>query len=399
MVTSPLQGLRVLDLTRFVSGSYATMMLGMLGAEVIKVESLDGDPYRSQGTVRTHDQSVLFLSLNSAKRSIAVDFKTARGRDVLERLLATSDFFVENSRPGALTDYGLDYDAVHARHPGLVYGSISGYGDVGPDASRGGFDLVLQAESGLMSVTGTEQSGPVKVGAPVLDIGAGLCCVVGLLAAHAERLRTGQGRLVNTSLFEFALASLSTVAADYLVTGAVPGLLGTHSPTFAPYGNFKTADGWLVFAGAGSEEIWVRACGVFERADLVTDERFATNAQRVAHRDELTAEIESVLATNSTQHWLDGLSAAGVPASRVRDVGEALSGEQASALGIVQEFTSPDFGDYRAVASPIRFEHRPLRAGGASPLLGADTASVLAELGYDEATIAELSAEGVVACR
>ena len=215
MVSAPLDGLRVLDLTRFVAGSQATATLAALGAEVIKVEvPPGGDPYRVQGTERVGDQSVLFMSLNSGKRSVALDMRAPEASDAIERLLGSSDFLVENARPGSLARHGLDWDSVHARHPSLVYGSISGYGDVGPDATRGGFDLILQADSGVMSVTGSPESGPVKVGAPVLDVGAGMSCALGLLAAHIERLRTGEGRHVCSSLLEFALAGLGTLAAS-----------------------------------------------------------------------------------------------------------------------------------------------------------------------------------------
>ena len=224
MVNGPLAGLRVLDLTRFVAGSYTTALLASFGADVIKLEvPPDGDPYRVQGTARIGDESVLFLSLNSGKRSVALDFRKPEAEDAREALLASSDFLVENSRPGSLAAHGLDWEGVHARHPAIVYGSISGYGEVGPDAARGGFDLILQAESGVMSVTGSEQSGPVKVGAPVLDVGAGLSCAVGLLAAHAERVRTGIGAHVSSSLLEFALSGLGTLATAMFVTGSVPG--------------------------------------------------------------------------------------------------------------------------------------------------------------------------------
>ncbi len=304
MVSGMLGGMRVLDLTRFVAGSQATMLLAAMGADVVKIEVPPGDPYRWQGTDQINGESALFMALNSGKRSVAIDFRKPAGRDALERVLASADMLVENSRPGSLAHNELDWESVHARYPSLVYGSISGYGDVGPDAGRGGFDLILQAESGVMSVTGSPESGPVKVGAPVLDVGAGLSCVIGLLGAWIERQRTGLGRLVSASLLEFALTSLGTVAAGAMVSGEVPGLLGTHSPTFAPYGGFRTADGWLVLAGAGSEDLWARTCRVLGLENLLADERFIDNARRVAHRDELTREIESAMTTMPTARWL-----------------------------------------------------------------------------------------------
>jgi crotonobetainyl-CoA:carnitine CoA-transferase CaiB-like acyl-CoA transferase len=395
MVTGLLSGLRVLDLTRFVSGSQATMLLAAMGADVIKIEVPPGDPYRWQGTERVGGESALFLALNAGKRSVAVDFRTPAGRQALEPVLASADMLVENSRPGSLARHGLDWESVHARYPRLVYGSISGYGDVGPDAGRGGFDLILQAESGLMSVTGTEESGPVKVGAPVLDVGAGLSCVLGMLAACIERQRTGIGRLVSSSLLEFALATLGTVAASVMISGEVPGLLGTHSPTFAPYGGFRTADGWLVLAGAGSEEMWARACRALGMQALLDDERFADNARRVAHRDQLTAEIEAVLTTRPTAHWLVSLAEAGVPAAEVADLAQALDRPQAKALGAVQELGHPSAGAYRLVGPPLRVDQAALGYPAPAPRLGSDTRAVLGEAGLSQADIDGLARDGV----
>jgi crotonobetainyl-CoA:carnitine CoA-transferase CaiB-like acyl-CoA transferase len=394
VVTGLLSGLRVLDLTRFVSGSQATMLLAAMGADVIKIEVPPGDPYRWQGTERVGGESALFLALNAGKRSVAIDFRTPAGRQALEPVLASADMLMENSRPGSLARHGLDWESVHARYPRLVYGSISGYGDVGPDAGRGGFDLILQAESGLMSVTGTKGSGPVKVGAPVLDVGAGLSCALGMLAACIERQRTGTGRLVSSSLLEFALATLGTVAASVMISGEVPGLLGTHSPTFAPYGGFRTADGWLVLAGAGSEEMWARACRVLGLQALLDDERFADNARRVAHRDQLAAEIEAVLTTRPTAYWLASLAEAGVPAAEVADLAQALDSPQAKALGAVQELGHP--AAYRLVGPPLRVDRAALGYPAPAPRLGSDTRAVLGEAGLSQADIDGLARDGVV---
>jgi crotonobetainyl-CoA:carnitine CoA-transferase CaiB-like acyl-CoA transferase len=396
MVRRPLEGLRVLDLTRFVAGSQTTALLAAFGADVVKLEvPPGGDPYRVQGTDRLGDQSVLFLSLNSGKRSLALDFRSPSAAEAVGRLLASSHFVVENSRPGSLARYGLDWGTVHERFPSIVYGSISGYGDVGPDAGRGGFDLILQAESGVMSVTGSEGSGPVKVGAPVLDVGAGLCCAFGLLAAHIERERTGMGTHVSSSLLEFALASLGTLAASTFVSGEVPGLLGTHSPTFAPYGGFRTQDGWIVLAGAGSEDLWTRCCAVLGAGHLREDPRFADNASRVRHRDELTAAFEEILRKEPSAHWLALLDAEGVPAAEVQDVAQVFAGEQVRALGAVQELHSTTAGDHRVVGPPVRFDLEAFPYPSPAPALGEHTFEVLAELGYDRADVDRLLAEGV----
>ncbi len=396
MVSRPLEGSRVLDLTRFVAGSQATAMLAALGADVIKVEVPPGDPYRRGGRDAGTGESALFLSLNSGKRSVGVDFRTPKGREVVERLLGASDFLVENSRPGSLAKHKLDWESVHDRFPELIYGSISAYGDTGPEAERGGYDLIVQADSGLMSVTGTEGAGPVKVGAPVLDVGAGLSCVIGLLAAHIERSRTGVGRLVSSSLLEFALTSLGTVAAGYLAGGTLPGLLGSHSPTFAPYGCFRTADGWLAVAGAGSEDMWARACFVLGLEALITDERFADNERRVRHRDELTASFESVLGTAPSAHWLDKLGAAGVPAAEVEGLDRVFARPQVAALGAVQTLAGPSGHEYQVVGAPMRLDCNALPYSRGAPAMGADTVEVLGELGYCADDVARLSRAGAV---
>jgi crotonobetainyl-CoA:carnitine CoA-transferase CaiB-like acyl-CoA transferase len=395
VVTGPLGGVRVLDLTRFVSGSYATMMLAALGAEVIKIELPAGDPYRAQGARQGNGESALFLALNAGKRSVAIDFRAPPGREALEHLLARADILVENARPGSLARHGLDWESVHARYPALIYGSISGYGDVGPDASRGGFDLILQAESGIMSVTGAKDSGPVKVGAPVLDVGAGLSCALGLLAACVERNRTGAGQQVSSSLLEFALASLGTLAASVLASGEVPGLLGTHSPLFAPYGGFRTADGWLVLAGAGSEDIWMRACRALGLDALASDPRFADNARRVASRDTLTREIEAVLTAKPTAHWLGVLADAGVPAGQIRSLSEALASPQVAALGAVQELEQPASSRYQLISPPLRIGGAPLSYPSPAPALGADTVAVLADAGLAAEQIDGLISQGI----
>jgi crotonobetainyl-CoA:carnitine CoA-transferase CaiB-like acyl-CoA transferase len=395
VVSGLLGGLRVLDLTRFVAGSQATMLLAALGAEVIKIEVPPGDPYRWQGTEAINGESALFLALNAGKRSVAIDFRKPAGRQALERLLPSADVLVENTRPGSLARYGLDWDSVHARYPSLIYGSISGYGDTGPEAGRGGFDLILQAESGIMSVTGTPESGPVKVGAPLLDVGAGLSCALGVVAACVERHRTGLGRHVSSSLLEFALTGLSTLAAAVFASGEAPGLLGTHSPVFAPYGGFRTRDGWLVMAGAGSEDMWNRACRALGLEKLIGDDRFAGNARRVANRDALTREIESVLTSRPTAYWLARLTEAGVPAAKVQNLPQVLGWQQLAALGSIQELDHERAGSYRLIGPPFRVDGAPLSYPSAAPALGADTRRVLAEAGMPGEAIDHLVSEGI----
>lgn len=394
-----MSGIRVVDLTRFVSGAYATMLLASLGAEVLKLEPPPrGDPYRGTGgAADVAGESALFLALNAGKRSIALDFRSGEVLDLLDQLLATSHVLVENGRPGSLERYGLDADSVLARHPHLIYASVSGFGQEGPDAERGGFDLILQAESGVMSVTGDPTSGPVKVGAPVLDVGAGLSCVVGILAARSEQVRTGLGTRVSSSLLEFALSGLTTLLAEHAATGETPGLLGSHSPMFAPYGLFRTSDGFVALSGTGSGSLWGRLCEVLDRPELETDPRFATNSARVEHREALTDEIEATLSTAPTSHWQRCFDAAGIPAGELRDLDGVTSWPQVAALGSLAGFTRDD-EVYRVIAPPMRLGADALLPGAGAPELGADTRAVLDELGVEAGRIDELVERGVALC-
>ncbi|WP_162529768.1 CaiB/BaiF CoA transferase family protein [Nocardioides caldifontis] len=361
--------MKVVDLTRFVSGSYATMLLAALGADVVKVEaSPDGDPYRSQGTAFVGGESGLFQALNTGKRSIVVDLRSEAGRAELDALLADADVFMENGRPGSLARLGLDAESVRERHPHLVYGSVSGYGQTGPESSKGGFDLILQAESGLMSVTGSAESGPVKVGAPVLDIGSAISCALGVVSALYARDRTGRGAHVTSSLIEFALACFTSAVPALFVDDELPQPMGSHSPTFAPYGAFRARDGSLVVAGAGSEALWIRFCEVLGATELTSDARFRTNAERVRNLDELITEIESRLSTEDVAVWLGWFAEAGVPAARVRNLREALTSPQVEHLGLVRDEGGGERG-YRHIGPPLQVDG-PLRYPRPAPALG-----------------------------
>lgn len=385
-MVKPLAGTRVVDLTRFVAGSYATMLLAGLGAEVVKIEvPPHGDSYRREGAISTDSGSTLFDALNRGKHSVVLDFREPDGAEALEVLLSGADFFVHNARPGSLDRHGLDFAAVHERHPTLIYAAISAFGDLGPDAQRGGFDLIVQAESGLMAVTGSNESGPVKVGAPMLDVGAGLTAVTALLAAHLERQRTGEGIEVATSLLEFALAGFTTLVPDAIATGTDPPLLGTHSPAFAPYGAFRARNGRLVLAGAGSERLWPLLCNAIGRSDLVDDARFCDNRARLGHRDELTEAIEAALALRDVDDWLHVFSSAGLPAGTVRSLTDLVDSEQVDALDLIERSDAGSDG----VDAPFRMGgHRP--HFGAAPHFGADTERVLTDVGVDRRLIERL---------
>ncbi|MGW3951074.1 CaiB/BaiF CoA transferase family protein [Streptomyces sp. NPDC004752] len=379
-MTRPLEGIRVIDLTRFVSGAYTGTLLAMLGADVIKVEvPTEGDPYRNQGTAFVDGESALFTALNVGKRSVMLDLRSVDGLSALEALLATADVFIENGRPGSLKKLGLDSASVTARYPNIVYGSISGYGQHGADAGRGGFDLILQAEGGLMSVTGEPDSGPVKVGVPVLDIGSAVSCALGIVAALYRRTANdGTGAVVSSSLLEFAVSTFSSIAPAYFVNGDVPGRIGSHSPTFAPYGAYRASDGHVVLAGAGSEDLWHRLCEAIEARELLEDSRFTTNADRVGHLEDLIAELELRFVRHNRTYWIAKLSEFGVPAAEVRDLGQVLASAQVEALGQVQvDPANP--GGQKIIGAPVQIDG-PLPFPGPAPRLGEHTDQVLAEL-------------------
>jgi crotonobetainyl-CoA:carnitine CoA-transferase CaiB-like acyl-CoA transferase len=392
----PLVGMRVVDLTRYVAGSYATMMLAALGADVIKVEDTrGGDPYRKQGTAKIHDSSALFAGLNVGKRSVCIDLGTTEGQEILELLLSSSDFLVENSRTGSLAKFGLDFSAVHARFPHVIYVSISGYGFSGPESTTGGFDLILQAESGIMSVTGETDGAPTKVGTPFLDIGAGLSAVTGALAALQTKHRTGRGVHVTSSLLGFGMATFTSIVPSAIADKSYPSRLGSHSPTFAPYGAFQTANGHVVLAGAGNERLWVGLCESLELRDLPDDPRFATNADRVANSAELTQVLEDVLRTQSTAHWIKVLSEHRIPVAMVRDLQDVLKWEQIAAMNFLESLSS-DSGETYTVVDPPFTVDGALRYRKPAPSLGQHTAEVLGQLNVSRSEIADLVSAGVV---
>ncbi len=392
----PLEGLKVFDLTRYVAGSYATMLLAALGAEVVKIEDTrTGDPYRTQGTARTSDASLLFVGLNAGKRSLCVDLGTQRGQEIAGGLLKHSDFLVENSRPGSLAKFGLDFPSVHDRFPRVIYVSISGYGVSGPQSSTGGFDLVLQAESGVMSVTGEPGSSPTKVGTPFLDIGAGLAAVTGALAALQVRHRTGLGSLASSSLLGFGMATFTSIVPSAIASDSYPARLGSHSPMFSPYGAFRTADGHVILAGAGNERLWIRLCETLGLRELLGDARFLSNADRVLNRNALTSLLEQVLVTRPTSHWLERLESEGIPAAQVRRLEDVLSWEQVKAMDFLEQLSS-DAGDNYTVVGPPFTVDGLLRYRKPAPRLGQHTTEVLRQINLSDSEIASLVSAGVV---
>ena len=369
----PLEGVRVLDLTQYVAGPYCTQVLADLGATILKVERPNGgDVYRRQGPVFANGESASFLTLNRGKRSIRLDLGVERDRARLHELVAEADVLVENMRPGALARHGLDYGSLAERHPRLVYCSISAYGQTGPLAAAGGYDVTIQALSGLMAMTGHPGQPPAKIPIAALDFGGALYAAVGILAALAQRERTGRGQWVQTSLLETALAWLSMHIVTFLLGGGEPEPLGTRSPFFAPYEAYHTADGYLVLVGTGGRDAWGALCTTLGLERLREDERFATNSDRVRNAEELRVELEAVLSTRPTAEWVEPLERAGVACAPVERLSQVLASEQVRVLGMVGTLEHPGAGAVPAVRLPLTLSGAPTLAAAPPPLLGAD---------------------------
>lgn len=390
-----LQGLRVIDLTQVMAGPFCSMLLADMGAEVIKVEPLEGEATRHERELAP-GVSGSFLAVNRGKRGMAVDLKAPEGAAILRRLAAGADVLVENYRPGAAKRLGLDYESLRAVNPRLVYCSISGFGQTGPYAGRGGFDLIAQGMSGIMSATGSEGGPPVKVGVPVTDLGAGLFAVFGILCALRARRVAGRGQQVDTSLFEAGLALSAWEATEYWYTGDLPRPLGTAHRLNAPYQAFRASDGHFT-VGAANNKLWAQFAALLGLQPLLEDPRFSKPAARLANRAALEKLIEAVTAKQTRAHWLARLEAAGIPAGPIYSVPEALADPQAVARGMTQEYDHPVAGRVKALGNPVKLSRTPARPAAPAPALGQDNAAILAELGYSAQEIRQLQASRVVA--
>jgi crotonobetainyl-CoA:carnitine CoA-transferase CaiB-like acyl-CoA transferase len=394
-VIRALEGVRVLDLTRVLAGPLGTMILGDLGADVIKVERPGvGDDLRAWGPPWTDDgEAAYFIAVNRNKRSLTLDLKDPRGRDVFLRLAATADVVVDNFRPGTMDDLGLD-DAVLSRaNPRLVRCSLTAFGTAGPYRDLPAYDIILQAMGGLMSVTGEPEGRPMRVGAALVDVLGGLYVAIGIMAALRVRDRGGEAPRVDLSLLGVELASLVNIVQNWFVTGQPARRLGNAHPSMVPYDIVPTRDGWLALAVA-TEDQWRRFCGAISRPDLAVDERFLTNRLRVANREPLMAELGAILRLDDTHAWVDTFRGADVPCGPVNSIDAILSDPQVLAEGLIQEMARPDASSVRVLAGPLRIDgERP--AVGAAPRLGADTADVLREIGLGPDVIAALRRDGV----
>jgi crotonobetainyl-CoA:carnitine CoA-transferase CaiB-like acyl-CoA transferase len=392
--SGPLSGLRVIELAQIMAGPTAGMMLADMGAEVIKVEKFPGgDDSRAYREPRVNGVSAPYLILNRNKRGIALNLKHADGLQALLRLIDSADVLIENYRPGTLDKLGLGWDVLHARNPGLILCSVTGYGLQGPMASTGGFDLIAQGFSGLMSITGEPGRPPAKPGNSVADINSGILAATGIIAAYVHRLKTGQGQRVDTSLMEAAMQQTYWHAAIFFATGQSPGPLGSGHVLAAPYQAFQARDGWLNIGGANQAN-WERICEVLGHPEWRTDARFHDNTARMANLPALVEAINGVMVTRDRAHWMAAFEAAGVPAGPVHSIGEALSHPQALARDMVVELDHPVAGKTRAIGAPIKFSDTPCSVTRHAPSLGEHTREVLAEHGYTEAQIDALIAGG-----
>ncbi len=392
----PLAGVKVLDLTQIMSGPTCALMLADLGADVIKIEKLPGgDDTRAYTDPRINGVSAPFLMMNRNKRGLALNLKHPRGVEVLLRLAERADVLLENFRTGTLKRLGLGYDVLSRANPGLIYCAITGYGLTGPLAAQGGFDLIAQGFGGLMSITGEPGREPAKTGNAVSDMNAGILAALGIVAAYVHKLKTGQGQVVDTSLAEAALQQNYWHAAIFFATGHSPGPTGSAHVLTAPYQAFHARDGWLNIGGA-NQASWVRIADALGHPEWKTDARFATNSDRMQHREELVALMNAVLATGSRDEWIERLNAAGVPAGPVHSVGEAMSHPQTLARGMVVETDHPQAGRTQAIGCPVHLSATPPRVDRPAPLLGQHTREVLGEFGFEAAEIERLLDDGVV---
>lgn len=389
-----LGGIKVLDLSRILTGPYCSMMLADMGAQVIKVESPgSGDDTRQWGPPFVNGESTYFLSVNRNKESLTLNLKHPQGREVLLRLVDWADVLIENFRPGALDRMGLGYEALSQRNPRLIFCTVTGFGATGPYKEKAGYDILAQAMGGTMSVTGEEGGPPVKVGMSIADIGAGMFAAYGILAALISRQQTGVGQRVETSLLESQIAWHTYLATSYLATGKVPRKLGTAHPSIVPYQALQARDGHLVVA-VGNDALWVRFCEAIGLPDLAP--RYPTNPDRVVAREEIVALLEARLVDETVSHWVAVIEAAGVPAGPIYSLDQVYQDPHVLARAMVVEVAHPTAGPVRMTGIPVKLSGTPGQVYAPPPLLGEHTEQILAGLGYNPEEIAALRTAGAI---
>ena len=395
-MTAVLEGIKVLDLSRVVAGPVCTMTLGDLGADVVKVERVGaGDDTRRWGPPYLGDQASYFLALNRNKRSLTLDFKDERGKQIIRRLAREADVVVENYKTGTLDRLGLGYEELRKDNPGLIWVSITGYGLSGPHKDLPGYDFVIQGRGGLMSITGEPDGQPMSVGVPIVDITAAYNAVISVLAALRVRDQTGRGQLCEISLLDTQVAWLINQGSNYLTGGVTPHRSGNHHPSITPYESFRAKDAWFNIA-VGNDGQFRRLCEVLGADELPGDPRFATNPARVENRETLHRLLTEYFEVRTAQEWVDTFFHERIPCGPINTIPEVFADEQVLARGMVVELPHPTTGSVKVVGSPLRLHDAPVTFRRHPPLLGEHTDEVLGELGYDPDAVAALRAEGVV---
>lgn len=394
----PLQNIRVLDITRALAGPYCTMMLGDLGAEVIKVERpKSGDETRGWGPPFVGEpyeayagESAYFIAANRNKKSITVNIQSKEGQEIIKKLASTADVLVENYRTGELDKFGLGYQDLHNQFPKLIYCSISGYGRTGPYANRPGYDAVLQAEAGMMSITGPKEGPPSRAGIPIIDITSGMFACSAILAALHARDIMGEGQLVDISLFDSHVALLTNVASNYLVGNKQPSRLGNAHPNLVPYDAFTARDGWFIL-GVANDKQWSQLCDSLNRPELKNDSRFATNSARVTNRELVMNELNQIFSQQDSNHWLDEFTKAGLPCGRINSVPEVFAHPQVIARDMILETQHASAGTLKLVGFPYKLSNTPAEIKSAPPMLGEHTEEILSSvLNYSVEEISSL---------
>ena len=392
----PLTGVRVIDVTQIMAGPFCTMLLGDMGADVIKIEKPDGgDDVRRSGPPFVAGESATFLNIGRNKRSVVIDMKQTEGTEIVRNMARDADILVQNLRPGRLEGFGLGYEDVRAVNPAIVYATITGFGRTGPYKDKPGFDLMAQGYSGIMGVTGHPGQPPVKVSVPITDLNAGLFTAYGILAAYVNRLKTGKGQHVDSSLMEAGVAYTIWESAIYFTSGRLPGPNGSAHQISAPYQALPTSDGYITVGGANQRN-WERLCRAIGRAELISDPRFEVNAGRMANRPALEATLGETLKTQPMAHWLSILEAAGVPCGPIYDISQVYADPQVIARDMVVEVEHPTAGTIRNVGIPVKFSETPGNIRRPPPRFGEHTEEVLTEFGYTTGEIDSLRDRGIV---
>jgi crotonobetainyl-CoA:carnitine CoA-transferase CaiB-like acyl-CoA transferase len=391
-----LDGIRIIDFSKALAGPYCTMLLADMGAEVIKVEMPgSGDDSRGWGPPFIEGESAYFLSINRNKKSITLNLKDNKAKEIALKIIEKADIVLESNRPGVMTKLGLDYETVKKINPGIIYCSISGFGQTGPYSKRPGFDQVIQGYGGIMGLTGEKGGGPLKVGIAVTDIATGMFAATGILTALYHRERTGQGQHVDASMLDGQVSWLTYQAGRYLASGNVPQRIGSAHPLIVPYQDFEASDGFINIA-AGNDNLWKKFCAVTDLSDIADDPKFATNPKRVENRDEVVAIVSKKIKTKTMQEWLDILNDAGVPCGPIYTVDQIFKDPQVLAREMLVEVDHPKCGKIQVTGSPIKLSETPAEITTHPPMLGEHNSSILQEFGFSEEDITKLKEDKVI---